>query len=123
MLGVNVDITQRKEAEERIAADLFAMTRLNQVGSRCLRQESDAENCLDDILETAIAITGSDKGNIQLLDPASGILSIAAQRGFEQSFVKFFASVQEDGSAYGAAMLSGKRVIVEDVVQSQIFAG
>jgi len=123
MLGVNVDITQRKQAEDRVAADLSAMTRLNQVGSRCLRQESEVESCLGDILETAITINGSDKGTIQLLDATSGALSIVAQRGFELAFLKFFTSVRDDGSAYGATVLSAKRVIVEDVVNSQIFAG
>jgi PAS domain S-box-containing protein len=123
LLGVNVDITRRKQAEERVAADLFAMTRLNEVGSRCVRQESEVENCLDDILETAIAINGSDKGIIQLLDSRSGTLSVAAQRGFESQFLKFFASVRDGSSAYGATVLSAKRVIVEDVMQSEIFAG
>jgi len=123
MLGVNVDITQRKQAEDRVAADLTAMTRLNQVGSQCLRQQSDVESCLDDILETAITINGSDKGLIQLLDSTSGALSIVAQRGFEQPFLKFFACVRDDGSAYGATVLSAKRLIVEDVVNSQIFFG
>jgi PAS domain S-box-containing protein len=121
MLGVNVDITQRKQAEDRVAADLLAMTRLNEVGSRCLRQESEVETCLRDILETAIAISGSDKGIIQSLDSASGTLSVAAQRGFDPPFLKFFASVWDADSTYGAA-LSSKRVIVEDVVQSEIFA-
>jgi PAS domain S-box-containing protein len=122
MLGVNVDITQRKQAEDRVAADLFAMTRLNEVGSRCLRHESEVETCLGDILEAAIAVSGSDKGIIQSLDSASGTLSVAAQRGFEPPFLKFFASVWDDGSTYGATALSSRRVIVEDVAQSEIFA-
>jgi hypothetical protein len=51
------------------------------------------------------------------------VLTIAAQRGFEDPFLNFFASVRDDPSACAAAMRSGERVIVEDVRESEIFAG
>src|SRR5262249_31007439 len=75
------------------------------------------------ILDTAIAITGADKGNLQLLDPTTGVLTIAAHSGFEAPFLNFFAAVRDDAASCAAAMRSGERVIVEDVRQSEIFAG
>jgi PAS domain S-box-containing protein len=117
------DITERKGAEEHIAADLHAMTLLRQVGSRCVREGDKLEKCLNGIIDTAIAIMGADKANIQLLDPASGALTIAAQRGFELPFLKFFDAVRDDSSACGVAAISTARVIVEDVVRSEIFIG
>ena len=119
------DITQSKQTEALIASDLKAPveTRLHEVGNLCVRAGDQVEQCLDELLATAIAITAADKGNIQLLDPASSSLHIAAQRGFSEPFLKFFASVSEETSACGTAMQSAERVIIEDVTQSRIFAG
>jgi PAS domain S-box-containing protein len=117
------DISERKRAEERIAADLQAMKCLHEVGSLCAATGQEFDKCLREIVSAAIVITGADKGNIQLLDPASDSLTIAAQRGFEEPFLKFFASVCNGNCACGAAMHSAERIIVEDVMQSEIFAG
>jgi PAS domain S-box-containing protein len=127
---ISRDITARKRAEEalrasqaRIAADLQAMTTLYKVGNCCVDPDMAFDQCLKSILEAAISITGADKGNIQLLDPESGSLVIAAQHGFEEPFLNFFAHVRHDISTCGTALQSGERVMVEDVTQSEIFAG
>lgn len=114
---------QKTQAEERSAADFQAMTRLYEVGNRCARPDSKFEECLDAIVATAIAITGADKGNLQLFNPTLGGLTIAAQCGFEEPFLKFFAVVRSDDSACSVAMQLAERVIVEDVTQSDVFAG
>ena len=125
MAGATIcrDITQRKQADAIIAADLRDMTLLNQLSNRLVRESSDHDRNLNAVVDTAIAITGADKGNLQLLDSTTGALTIAAQCGFEEPFLKFFASVRDDASACATAMRSGERVIVEDVQQSEIFAG
>ena len=125
MAGATIcrDITQRKQADAIIAADLRDMTLLNQLSNRLVREGSDHDRNLNAVVDTAIAITGADKGNLQLLDSTTGALTIAAQCGFEEPFLKFFASVRNDASACATAMRSGERVIVEDVQQSEIFAG
>src|SRR5215469_3624951 len=70
------------------------------------------------------SLTGADKGNIQLPDVVSGSLVIAAQRGFYEPFLNFFASVRHgDAATCGTAFDSGKRIVVEDVKESEIFAG
>jgi GAF domain-containing protein len=64
----------------------------------------------------------ADKGNLQLFDTSSSAPTIAAQRGFNTPFLQFFEYVREDGLACAVAMRSKKRVIVEDVASSDIFA-
>jgi PAS domain S-box-containing protein len=117
------DITERKGAEAHVAADLQAMTLLRQVGSQCVREGDKLEKCLNGIIDTTIAIMGADKANIQLLDPVSGALSVAAQRGFERPFLQFFDRLGGDGSACGITANSTGHVIVEDVLQSEILLG
>jgi PAS domain S-box-containing protein len=124
------DITKRKRGEEelhasqaRIAADLQAMTILYEVGNCCVNPDTAFDACLENILEAAISLIRADKGNIQLFDSASGSLVIAAQRSFAEPFLNFFAQVHHNYTACGTALQSGGRVMVEDVTQSEIFAG
>jgi len=106
--------------EQRTAA---AMAQLVEVGDLCVRADSKYEECLAGILDAAIAVTGADMGNLQLIDDASGSLVIAAQRGCNERFLRFFGSVAVDEkSACAAALASGRRIIVEDVTKSAIFA-
>jgi PAS domain S-box-containing protein len=123
VLQTNTDITERKQAEALIAADLRDMTLLNQLSNRLVREGSDFDRNLNAVIDTAIAITGADRGNLQLLDPTTRALTMAAQRGFEEPFLNFFASVRDDASACAAALRSGERVSVQDVRESEIFAG
>jgi len=108
---------------ERAAADVLALKHLHAVGAQCARADFDFAAGLNAILDAAIAITGADKGHLQLFDDRSGTLTIAAQRGFAEPFVRSFAKMSAAETASGTAMMSGERVIVEDVTQSEIFAG
>jgi PAS domain S-box-containing protein len=115
------DITDQRRAQERIAADLRAMTMLREVGGLCASKGEDLKKCLHGIVDAATAIAGADKGNIQLFEPTTGVLTIVAQRGFGPAFLKYFEHVRDDSSACAAAMQSGERVVVEDVTTSKIF--
>jgi PAS domain S-box-containing protein len=117
------DITARKQAEAHIAADLRDMTQLNELSSKLVREGAEIDENLIAVLETAIALAGAGKGNLQLFNSETGTLTIAAQHGFEAPFLQFFDYVRDDASACAAAMRSGKRVIIEDVANSEIFAG
>ena len=97
--------------EQRTAA---AMAQLVEVGDLCVRADSKYEECLAGILDAAIAVTGADMGNLQLIDDASGSLVIAAHRGCSEPFLRFFATVATDeNSACAAALASGRRKCVE----------
>lgn len=81
------------------------------------------DSILDWAVDSALRITNATKANLQLFDPVSGILLIAAQRGFEHPFLEFFQSVHEGKAACGRALEARKRVIVEDVTESPVFHG
>lgn len=121
-VSVGMDITDRKLWEQRVAADLDAMTQLQHLGT-VLASSYDARAHLETALDVAIAISGADKGNIQILDQASGVLTIAAQRGFAEPFLTFFQKVDaSDPWACGAATAIAKPVLVADVLRSDIFS-
>ena len=124
-IASNMELAQlRHGLKQDIAADLTAIRRLYDVANFCVRSGANFEECLTQILDAAIAVTGADKGNIQLLDPVSGVLRIAAQRGFAQPFLDFFSAVRPgESAACGVALQSAERVVVEDVAGSPIFAG
>lgn len=112
------------KSTDRNIFELEALGYLYEVGNRCARAGNSFEESLAAILDAAIYVTRADKGTLQLLDPESGGLAIRAQRGFHQQFLDFFAQVDGKTVAVsGAALSAGKRVAVEDVLTSELFAG
>jgi PAS domain S-box-containing protein len=108
---------------EHSAADLKAMRRLNEIGARCAKDGDDVESCLKAILDVALEITGAEKGNIQLLNQDSDTLRLVTQTGFHEPFLEFFECGQNGDSACGVALQSKQRVVVENVNESEIYAG
>jgi two-component system CheB/CheR fusion protein len=123
-----VDISDRKQADEAlresknvVQADLDAMKRLQELGMLSL-QEEHLGPILTKIVEAAIAVAGADFGNIQLLDPGTGDLTIVAQQGFPPWWLEFWNRVRKGQGTCGTALEHGARVIVEDVERSPVFA-
>jgi PAS domain S-box-containing protein len=115
-------IDELRQAHERMRADLEAMTRLHELGSLFVR-EANLEPLLLKIVDAAIAISGADFGNIQLLDAKHSDLKIVAQRGFPGWWLEFWDAVSRGQGVCGTALERGERVVVEDVEHSPIFAG
>ena len=119
-----IDITEKRQAEERLAAELRAMTMLREISTDCVRYDITPEECLQKILDAAVVIARAQKGTLQVFDPASNALRIAAQRGFGKPFLEFFEFVEDtEASSCGAALRAGAPVIVDDIGTSRIFAG
>jgi two-component sensor histidine kinase len=112
------------QAAVTVRAELENMRRLNELSTVLMREENKFETCCDEITRTAIAISGADKGNLQLFDETLGSLRIIAQQGFQERFLKFFEHVDDHVAAScGTAMATNEQVIVDDVLTSKIFVG
>jgi PAS domain S-box-containing protein len=109
-------------SESQATRSLEAMTRLHRLGQLPIFP-GNLESLFTEIVETAIAITDADFGNIQLLQPESGDLRIACQIGFPTWWVEFWDTVSRGQGVCGTALERGERVIVEDVEKSPIFIG
>ena len=125
----DVEIAERKQAHEALSQkesaardDVAAMQILQEISTR-LGGELQLRELAEMSLDAGMALTGSQRGNVQLYDAATGTLQIFAQRGFQQPFLDFFNQVHRGQAACGAAMEGGERLVVEDVRTSPLFAG
>jgi PAS domain S-box-containing protein len=117
------DITERKQLEHERQSHLDAMERFYRVSALFLSEEP-AGAILRELLDTAIAISQADCGNIQILDPASGHLEIVAHRNLPDWWLNYLNGADAAGhGAYGTAFVARERVVVEDVTQSPVFVG
>jgi len=80
-----------------------------------LRESSRLDELLPQVLDGALALTGADFGNVQLLDPASGALRIVTQSGFGPEFTDYFAVVSDGHSACGRAARGRAQTVIADV--------
>jgi GAF domain-containing protein len=78
---------------------------------------------LKTLLDTAIDIVGADKGAILVSDSRPGPLRCEAQRGLERQFLDFFVKDYNGATVCGLAFQTSRRVIVEDITESPMFAG
>ena len=115
----------RREAyvlEQRLRQEAEELNRLHSLSNRLLTTPS-LKAALEEVLGTAMAVTGAGMGNIQLYDAESGTLQLFVQHGLRQEFIDYFAIIgAETESACSKALLSGQRVLVENVQTDPAFA-
>jgi hypothetical protein len=80
-----------------------------------LRDSPRLETVLPGILDGALALTGADFGNVQLVDLATGALKIVTQSGFGPEFTDYFAVVDDGHSACGRAARDCAQTVIADV--------
>ena len=106
----------RFDLDEPLAARrLYAVT-------RDLREAPRLGSLFGKALDGALSLARADRGNIQILDPATGSLRIAAQRGFGAEFLDYFAAVDDDRSACGRAARGCAQTVIADVNADESFA-
>jgi len=73
-------------------------------------------------LEGALSLGRADRGNLQLVNPATGSLVIVAEHGFGAEFLEYFAAVDDDRSACGRAAKRHAQTVIVDVTTDPGFA-
>jgi GAF domain-containing protein len=117
---------ERGQADQARRAELFAARArfdLNEPEAarglyslaRKLRAVNGPSSRLDTALDAALSASGADWGNIQILNPATGSLRIAAHYGFGAEFLEYFATVDDRRSACGRAALDRAQIVIPDV--------
>lgn len=112
---------QRLRRLHRESEELRATSRLVVEDSKRAREHAFvvSTGVLRDALDFAMRGTGAEMGNLQLRC-ADG-LRIVVQHGFQPPFLEFFACVSDSGSACGAALRLGRRIVVADVARDPLF--
>jgi PAS domain S-box-containing protein len=101
------------------AAELEAMKLIHAISTRLLGA-GDLPELLREILGASGRITGTDKGNIQLVQPGSEHLQIVVHQGHGARFLEHFAENGFQGAAPQRAIAS-LRTIVEDLAVEHSF--
>ena len=83
---------------------------------------AELEVRLGELLDTALRLSGTGIGNVQLLDPDSESLHIVVHRGFEKPVLDRFGVVRRsDETACARALRFRHRVVIEDVEADRQF--
>lgn len=114
------DIRERKQAEAEIAADLRDTQLLRDLSAR-LATEDSIQALYQEIMATAIALTQSDAGTVQILDETTQELVLLATQGFERTMIEHFHRVNASSHmSCGIALRSGIRSFVDfDILESE----
>ena len=118
-----VDISDRKRVEELaapvregVAADLRAMSSLH-AASNSLIAAKDMRAVLQEILDAAIELHGTDLGDVHLYEPGSRTMRIAISRGFSAEFVAAWELLDpfKSGTPCARALRERSTVTIENV--------
>jgi signal transduction histidine kinase len=108
--------------QAELEAELAAMKQLHELSGRLLAAR-DLPHALEEIVDAAVGFQGADMGSVELYDAQGNNLQIAAQRGFDDGFLKPYGQVDVNkDSDWGVALRDAKRVIVEDTESDQAHA-
>ena len=121
VLGVIVDLSERKRAEAALAEELADNRRLQEISTRLIPAD-DAGYLFEELITAAVDIMRADQGIIQLLEPGRE-LQILAAKGIDASQLYQFEHMSSvPGTVCAAALQQKKRVIISDYSSSPKFS-
>jgi transcriptional regulator with GAF, ATPase, and Fis domain len=108
--------------KNEMAAELEAMKRLHELNKKLLAADG-IDTLLKEVLYAAIDLHRAGFGLVQIYDPVTRTLEIAAQHGFQHDFLDYFRAVnaKDDGSACGRALQRGERILIAEVETDAAF--
>ncbi|MEH2179605.1 ATP-binding protein [Nostoc sp.] len=115
--GTASDVTDRKQTEAAITQDLQDTQLLRDLSTK-LVTEGNIQALYQEIMATAIALTGADAGTVQILDEATQELVLLATQDFEQNMTEHFYRVNASSNTpCGIALVTGDRTFIDFDVQ------
>jgi GAF domain-containing protein len=90
--------------------------------ARNLREARETGSLLERALDAALAASGAERGNIQMLNPATRSLRIVTHYGFSAEFLEYFAVADDRGSACGRSARERAQIVIADVSLDPGFA-
>jgi len=112
-----------RNTQRQLQSELAATQRLQQISTQLIH-ESDVQALYDQVLDAAVVLMRSDFASMQMFHPERGELRLLAHRGFNPAAAAFWEWVRPgSGCTCGAALATGRRVIVADIELSDLMAG
>jgi GAF domain-containing protein len=109
-------------SELQLKAEADALAKLNDLSCR-LWTAATLKAGLEQSLDAVMEVLSAEKGTVQLLDSARGVLTIDAHRGFKKEFLDLFAEVTAgDECANGRSLRTGERIVIADTETDVSFA-
>jgi PAS domain S-box-containing protein len=118
---LRAEAAERERALHECAEEARNMQCLFDFSTRMMGA-SGLQPLLAQVMDAMIALHEADFGLVQIVDPASGDLLIAAEHGLPDAFLTHFARTRDDTAIYARAMQSSRRVIIEDAMTDPGFA-
>ncbi|MPS98072.1 MAG: response regulator [Pseudomonas sp.] len=106
-------VVERDRAAAHLRSEVTSLARLQELSAE-LVGPGEFEQLLKKILSAAADISGTDKGNIQIYDPAKRSLRIVVHQGLGARLVEHFLEDGWDASC-GEAARNVQRLVVRDV--------
>jgi PAS domain S-box-containing protein len=113
-IAVVTDITDRKRAEQQLAANNTALAKLHELSAR-LTSQDELQTLLDAVVQAAIILTEAKMGTLRLYDAATDTLRIVAHAGFGQPFLDQAAVIRDAEDVCGQAQQERRRILIEDI--------
>ena len=111
--GIAEDISDRKQAEATIAADLHDTQLLQDLGAR-LTSEENIQVLYNEIMAAAIALSRADAGSFQCFDLRANELQLLATHSFTQNMIDHFDRIMASSqTSCGQALMHGERAFVD----------
>ncbi|EAZ92591.1 hybrid sensor histidine kinase/response regulator [Crocosphaera chwakensis] len=112
-IGTVLEITEQKQAQRRMNADLQDTQVLQELSTRLISEEN-IEVIYQEIIETAITLSRADAGSFQWFDVKTNQLKLLATQGFSQRIIEHFDRVTGNSqTSCGQALRNGKRAFID----------
>jgi PAS domain S-box-containing protein len=107
--------------KDPLAAEMDAIQRLSDFSTRLLGT-NDVSIMMGDLLQAVLAVQSAELGEIRLYNSDQDSLDLVASAGFWPAFPTDYGRMYDRGSSAWLAMLTGQRIVIEDVLSDSRFA-